>query len=68
MRLAKEVHDKGVEFSIDELDQHFQTLLGDLVQTGLCTKGEDSPPIVTKEQWLQAQLVTIQKLSRGGKL
>ena len=67
-RLAKEMRDTGKVLSLEELDREFQALFHELETSGTCTRGEDSPPIVTKEQWLQAQLVAIQKLSRGEQL
>jgi hypothetical protein len=68
IRLAHEMRDTGKVFSLEELDRHFQALFSELETLGTCTLGADSPPIVTKEQWLQAQLTTIQKLSRGEQL
>ncbi len=38
------------------------------VNGGTRDQGEDLPLIVPKEQWLRAQLITIQKLSRGEEL
>ena len=53
---------------LNDLDQRFQALLQQLEDTGVCLRGESLPPIITKEQWLQAQLVTIQKLTEDKKL
>jgi hypothetical protein len=64
-RLAQQVRDNSVTFTLDDLDQRFQTLLKQLQDSGVCHRGEDIPPIIPKEQWLQAQLLTIQKLARG---
>ena len=66
-QLAQQVKETGVTFTLDDLDQRFQTLLHMLEELGTCQCGEDHPPIITKEQWLQAQWVTIQKLARGQK-
>ena len=66
--LAQVVKETGVTFTLDDLDQRFQALLQQLQNSGACIRGESFPPIITKEQWLQAQLVTIQKLARGEKL
>jgi hypothetical protein len=64
-QLAQEMYDTGTVFSLEELDQRFQILFNELETSGTCTRQADSPPIVTKEQWLQAQLRAIEKLSRG---
>jgi hypothetical protein len=65
MRLAQEMRDSGKAFTLEELDQRFQVLFHELETSGACTRGADGPPLVTKEQWLHAQLKTIEKLSRG---
>ena len=67
-QLAKQVRDNSVTFTLDDLDQRFQALLKQLQDSGVCHRGEDIPPIITKEQWLQAQLLTIQKLAQGEQL
>ncbi len=64
-QLAHEVRETGATFTLDDLDRRFQTLLKRLEEDGTCRRGEDLPPIVTKEQWLRAQLVAVQKLARG---
>ena len=64
-QLAQKVRESGVTFTLDDLDQRFQALLKQLEDSGVCHRGEDLPPIVTKEQWLQTQLTTIQKLAWG---
>ena len=64
-QLAREVRETGATFTLDDLDQRFQALLKQLEDSGVCRRGEDLPPIVTKEQWLQTQLTTIQKLAWG---
>jgi hypothetical protein len=64
-QLAQKVRESGVTFTLDDLDQRFQALLKQLEDSGVCHRGEDLPPIVTKEQWLQAQWAAIQRLARG---
>ncbi len=49
-------------FIRDDLDQQFLALLKQLEDDGICQRGESMPPIISKEQWLQAQVVTIQRL------
>jgi hypothetical protein len=67
-QLAQAMSETGVAYSLDDLDQRFQAPLQKLEHNGICHRGESLPPIVTKEQWLQAQWITIQKLARGEKL
>ena len=67
-QLAQEMRETGVTFTLDDLDQRFQALLQQLEDSGVCHRGEPLPPIITKEQWLQAQMATIQKLAKGEKL
>jgi hypothetical protein len=64
-QLAKQVRETGTTFTLNDLDERFQALLRKLEESGTCQRGEDLPPIVTKEQWLQAQWATIQKFARG---
>ena len=64
-QLAQQMRETGVTFTLDDLDQRFQALLQQLEDDGICQHGVDCPPIITKDQWLQAQLVTIEKLARG---
>jgi hypothetical protein len=52
-------------FTLDALEQRFQSLLRQLEEDGTCSRGEPAQPILTKERWLQAQWVTIQKLASG---
>jgi hypothetical protein len=66
--LAQAVRETGATFTLDYLDQRIQALLYQLEDARICRRGEDYPPIITMEQWLQAQLVTIQKLARGEEL
>ena len=66
--LAQEMRETGATFTLDDLDQRFQALLQQLEDTGICSRGEPLPPIITREQWLQAQWTTIQKLAEGEKL
>jgi hypothetical protein len=65
-QLAQEVRETGVEFTLGDLDQRFQDLLKQLEDSGVCRRGEDLPPIVTKEQWLQAQWNGTPSRSRHG--
>ena len=67
-RLAEEMRDTGATFTLDELDHRFMALLRELENSGTCTRAEDYPPIVSKDLWLQAQMKTIEKLSRGERL
>ncbi len=60
--------ENGITFTLDELDQHFQALFKQLEDNGAFRCGVPAPPIITKEQWLQAQWVTIQKLAQGEEL
>ncbi len=62
--LAKEQRERGAACSLDELDQRFQSLFTDLVKDGLCNRGPDTTPLVSKETWLRAQQVSIDQLSR----
>ena len=66
--LAQEMQNTRVAFSLAALDARYQVLLQELEASGLYTHEEDLPPIVPKDQWLKAQLVTIEKLSRNEKL
>ena len=66
--LAQEMQNTGIALSLDALDIRYQALLQELETSGLYTREEDLPPIVPKDQWLKAQLVTIEKLSRNEKL
>ena len=67
-QLALLVRETGATFTLDDLDQRFQTLLKQLKDAGMCRRDVPAPPIIPKEQWLQAQWVTIQKLARGEEL
>jgi hypothetical protein len=67
-QLAQELRDPGTLFSLEELDRRFLDLLRQLEESGQCVRGVDCPTLITKDQWLQAQLTTIQKLSRGEQL
>jgi len=67
-QLAKEMREIGATFTLGNLDQRFQGLLHQLEVDGICVRDADCPPIITKELWLKAQLVVIQKLARGVKL
>ena len=67
-KLAHEMHDSGATFTLNQLDQHFQALFLELEKSGTCTREEDYPSLVSKDLWLQAQMKTIEKLSRGEQL
>ena len=67
-QLAQIVRETGVTFTLADLDHRFQALLRHLEEDGTCQRSEPLPPIVTKDQWLKAQLVTIQKLANGVQL
>jgi hypothetical protein len=64
-KLAQAMHDTGEMFTLNKVDQHFQALFLELEKSGTCTREEDYPPLVSKDLWLQAQLKTVEKLSRG---
>jgi excisionase family DNA binding protein len=66
-KLALEMRETHKYFTLEELDERFQMLLSVLEMTEGYTRGEDHPPIVSKEMWLQTQQRTIEKLSRGEK-
>jgi hypothetical protein len=67
-QLAQAVRETGATFNLVDLDQRFQALFQQLEKSGVCQRGESQPPIITRELWLKAQLVTIQKLASGEKL
>jgi hypothetical protein len=67
-QLAQAVREAGVTFTLDDLDQRFLALLQQLEDSGVYHRGESHPPIITNEQWLQAQLGTSQKLAKGEEL
>lgn len=67
-QLTHEKWETAATFTLDDLDQRFLTLLKQLEADGICQRDVDYLPIITKEQWLQAQLVTIQKMAKGDKL
>ena len=58
----------GCHIQPANLDQHFQASLKHLKDSGACHRGEPYPPIISKEQWLQVQWVTIQRLARDEEL
>ncbi|MCL4506170.1 MAG: hypothetical protein M1434_11640 [Chloroflexi bacterium] len=68
VQLAQAVRETGVSFTLDDLDQRFQALMQQLVDSGVCHRGESQPPIIAMEQWLHAQWATIQKLAKGEEL
>ncbi len=63
--LAQEQKERGKPFSLEELDQRFQALFRQLVEDGSCRREPDAPPLIKREEWLQAQQVTIERLARG---
>ena len=68
IQLAQVVRETGVTYTFADLDQRFEALLDHLERDGICQRDVDCPAIITKEQWLQAQLSTIKKLARGEEL
>jgi hypothetical protein len=64
-QLADEQNKRGFGFTLQELDQRFQSFFTALVDSGAFTRGADAPPVVDKETWLQAQQVAIGRLARG---
>lgn len=62
-QLAREQRERGHRISLDDLDQRFQSLLTNLVRDGMCTRRQDTSPLVSKETWLKAQQVSIDQLS-----
>jgi hypothetical protein len=67
-QLAEIVRETGATFTLDDLDQRFQVLLQQLEDSGSYHRDTPCTPTITKEQWLQSQLVTIMKIARGEKL
>ena len=51
VRLAQEVAETGVTFTLDDLDQRFIALLKGLESTGICRRGVPCPPVISKELW-----------------
>jgi hypothetical protein len=64
-QLADEQNKRGFGFTLQELDERFQSFITSLVESGSFTRGNDAPPIIDKETWLQAQQVAIGRLARG---
>ncbi len=64
-QLAAEQDQRGFGFTLQELDQRFQSFFASLVESGSFTRGPDAPLIVGKETWLHAQQVAIGRLARG---
>jgi hypothetical protein len=54
-RLAEEMRASKKRFTLQELDEKFLALLKELEESGDFRRGQDHPPIVPKETWLQAQ-------------
>jgi transposase len=64
-QLATEQDKRGFAYTLQELDQRFQSFFTSLVESGSFTRGIDAAPSVDKETWLQAQQVAIGRLARG---
>ena len=64
-QLADEQNKRGFGFTLQELDERFQSFFVSLVESGSFTRGTDVSPSVPKETWLQAQQVAIGRLARG---
>jgi len=67
-KLAQQMRDSSKTFTLDELDQRFQALFKQFEESGTCVREVDTPPSVSKDIWLSAQLKTIERLSRGESL
>jgi hypothetical protein len=67
-KLAKEMRTAKTRYTTHDLDRKYQALLHELETTGACTRGEDKPPTVSRDRWLQAQLNMIESLSRDDRL
>jgi hypothetical protein len=63
--LATEQDKRGFAYTLQELDQRFQSFFTSLVESGSFTRGIDAAPSVDKETWLQTQQVAIGRLARG---
>jgi hypothetical protein len=63
--LAERQRESHQPLSLDELDRRFQVLFADVVERGVCVRGLDMPPIISKEQWLHVQQTRIGRLARG---
>ena len=64
-QLADEQNKRGFGFTLQELDERFQSFFTSLVESGSFTRGKEAQPIIDKETWLQAQQVAIGRLARG---
>ena len=64
-QLADEQNKRGFGFTLQELDERFQSFFTSLVESSSFTRGTDVYPSVPKETWLQAQQVAIGHLARG---
>jgi len=64
-QLADEQNKRGFGFTLQELDERFQSFFASLVERGSFTRGADVSPSVPKETWLQAQQVAAGRLARG---
>jgi hypothetical protein len=64
-QLADDQNKRGFGFTLQELDERFQSFFTSLVEGGSFTRGKDAQPIIDKETWLQAQQVAIGRLARG---
>lgn len=67
-KLAKDMRTSKTGYTTHDLDQKYQALMHELEATGACTRGEDKPPTVSRDRWLQAQLNMIESLARDDRL
>ena len=63
--LANEQSTRGFGFTLQELDQRFQSHFASLLESGSFTREKDATPIVDKETWLEAQQVAISRMAKG---
>lgn len=63
--LARMQNRRGKPFTLQELDEHFQSYFAFLLDTGSCRRGKDVAPTVSKETWLRAQQVAIRRRARN---
>jgi hypothetical protein len=64
-QLADEQNKRGFGFTLQGLDERFQSFFTSLVESGSFTRGKEAQPIIDKETWFQAQQVAIGRLARG---
>ena len=66
-QLARETHERGEEFSDEELERRFLAFFDQLVEEGTLTRLPDAPPemgrrILGPRRWLRAQRIRIKRL------